>query len=75
MRKPTRKLFFPEKGGSTKDAKRMCGMCPVTEQCLQWALDNGERYGIYGGLSERERRKLMHAQDEDEQDEDEQVAS
>jgi len=50
--------FFPEKGGSTKEAKRVCAACDVAAQCLQYALDNDERFGIWGGLSERERRKL-----------------
>ena len=49
--------FFPEKGGSTRDAKRVCAGCPVRLQCLEFALDNDERFGIWGGLSERERRK------------------
>jgi len=51
-------IFFPEKGGSTRDAKRVCGVCPVREECLQYAMDNDERFGIWGGLSERERRRL-----------------
>lgn len=50
--------FFPEKGGSTRDAKRICGSCEVRAQCLEYALENDERFGIWGGLSERERRKL-----------------
>lgn len=50
--------FFPEKGGSTKDAKRTCLACDVKDQCLKYALDNDERFGIWGGLSERERRKM-----------------
>jgi WhiB family transcriptional regulator, redox-sensing transcriptional regulator len=50
--------FFPEKGESPKDAKRICGRCPVRRQCLAYALDLGERFGIYGGTSERERRRL-----------------
>lgn len=50
--------FFPEKGGSTRDAKRICESCEVREQCLEYALKNDERFGIWGGLSERERRKL-----------------
>lgn len=49
--------FFPEKGGSTRDAKRVCAQCEVREQCLQWAIDHDERFGIWGGMSERERRK------------------
>jgi len=50
--------FFPEKGGSTRDAKKICSSCEVKTQCLQYALANDERFGIWGGLSERERRKL-----------------
>ncbi|NLT26396.1 MAG: WhiB family transcriptional regulator [Microbacteriaceae bacterium] len=50
--------FFPEKGGSTRDAKAICQTCLVRAECLQYALDNDERFGIWGGLSERERRKL-----------------
>ncbi|WP_081815123.1 WhiB family transcriptional regulator [Leifsonia aquatica] len=50
--------FFPEKGGSTRDAKRICTSCEVRSQCLEYALANDERFGIWGGLSERERRKL-----------------
>ncbi|HWD60994.1 MAG TPA: WhiB family transcriptional regulator [Humibacter sp.] len=50
--------FFPEKGGSTRDAKKICTSCEVRAQCLEYALQNDERFGIWGGLSERERRKL-----------------
>lgn len=53
--------FFPEKGGSTRDAKRVCEACDVRAECLEWALENDERYGIWGGLSERERRKLRRS--------------
>lgn len=50
--------FFPNKGGTTRYAKAVCRGCPVREECLQYALDNHERFGIWGGMSERERRKL-----------------
>jgi len=50
--------FFPEKGGSTRDAKRVCQTCTVRTECLEYALAHDERFGIWGGLSERERRKL-----------------
>lgn len=50
--------FFPEKGGSTRDAKKVCGACNVRSECLEYALSNDERFGIWGGLSERERRRL-----------------
>ena len=50
--------FFPEKGGSTREAKRVCASCEVRAECLEYALASDERFGIWGGLSERERRKL-----------------
>ncbi len=50
--------FFPEKGGSTREAKRICLGCEVRDECLEYALSNDERFGIWGGLSERERRRL-----------------
>jgi WhiB family redox-sensing transcriptional regulator len=50
--------FFPEKGGSTREAKKICTGCEVRAQCLEYALANDERFGIWGGLSERERRRL-----------------
>ncbi len=50
--------FFPEKGGSTREAKRICLGCEVKDECLEYALANDERFGIWGGLSERERRRL-----------------
>ena len=51
-------LFFPERGASTKEAKRVCRACVVREECLEYALDNGEKFGIWGGMSERERRRV-----------------
>jgi WhiB family redox-sensing transcriptional regulator len=50
--------FFPEKGGSTREAKRVCRTCEVRAECLEYALGHDERFGIWGGLSERERRRL-----------------
>ncbi len=50
--------FFPEKGGSTREAKKVCVGCEVRAECLEYALEHDERFGIWGGLSERERRKL-----------------
>lgn len=51
-------LFFPERGASTREAKAVCRGCVVREDCLDYALANGEKFGIWGGLSERERRRL-----------------
>ena len=53
--------FFPEKGGSTREAKRICVGCDVKGECLEYALEQDERFGIWGGLSERERRRLKRA--------------
>jgi WhiB family transcriptional regulator, redox-sensing transcriptional regulator len=50
--------FFPEKGGSTREAKKVCLSCEVRSECLEYALGHDERFGIWGGLSERERRRL-----------------
>jgi WhiB family redox-sensing transcriptional regulator len=50
--------FLPEQGGSTREAKKVCIGCEVRSECLEYALANDERFGIWGGLSERERRKL-----------------
>lgn len=54
--------FFPDKGGSTREAKRICQGCEVRSECLAYALDNDERFGIWGGLSERERRRIKRGQ-------------
>ena len=51
-------VFFPEKGGSTRDARKVCRGCEVRAECLEYALEHDERFGIWGGLSERERRRL-----------------
>ncbi|MFD6921829.1 WhiB family transcriptional regulator [Streptomyces sp. NPDC059944] len=56
-------LFFPI--GNTgpallqiEEAKAVCRRCPVMELCLQWALESGENFGVWGGLSEDERRSM-----------------
>ena len=51
-------LFFPEGGASTRKAKAICAACTVKAECLEFAITQGERFGIWGGLSERERRKI-----------------
>lgn len=53
-------VFYPEKGESTKSAKQICAGCDVREQCLEYALEHIERFGVWGGLSERERRTLLN---------------
>jgi WhiB family redox-sensing transcriptional regulator len=51
--------FFPEKGGSPKEAKQMCARCDVADACLQAAIDNEEEFGVWGGLTARERKNLL----------------
>lgn len=54
-------LFFPERGASTREAKEVCRGCVVQFDCLEYALANGEKFGIWGGMSERERRRIRRA--------------
>jgi WhiB family redox-sensing transcriptional regulator len=54
-------LFFPERGASTREAKEVCRGCVVRDECLEFALANGEKFGIWGGMSERERRRIRRA--------------
>ena len=51
-------LFFPLRGESNKEAKSVCEGCEVKEECLSAALDGNENFGIWGGMSERERRRI-----------------
>jgi WhiB family redox-sensing transcriptional regulator len=55
-------IFFPEKGGSTAAAKAICVGCPSVAACLAYAIEDRERYGVWGARSERERRKLIAGQ-------------
>lgn len=51
-------LFYAERGESTREAKAVCAVCPVRQECLDDALMGREKFGVWGGLSERERRKI-----------------
>lgn len=51
-------LWYPAKGGSSREARSVCKVCPVKAECLQWALDTDQRYGVLGGTTERERAAL-----------------
>lgn len=51
-------MFYPDKGGSTREAKKTCLTCDVRAECLQYAIANNEHFGVWGGVSERERRKM-----------------
>ncbi|KUH40005.1 MULTISPECIES: WhiB family transcriptional regulator [Streptomyces] len=56
-------LFFPVGTSGpavmqAEEAKKICGRCPVREQCLQWAVETGQDFGVWGGANEDERRTL-----------------
>jgi WhiB family redox-sensing transcriptional regulator len=53
--------FYPEVGASAAPAKRVCAHCPVTADCLAWALNTREPHGIWGGHTPTERRQLLRA--------------
>jgi WhiB family redox-sensing transcriptional regulator len=52
-------LFFPSDGVGVEVAKRVCATCPVAATCLEYALDNRIDHGVWGGASERQRRRLL----------------
>jgi WhiB family redox-sensing transcriptional regulator len=54
-------LFFPAKGEAAAEAKQVCVTCPVALQCLDFAIRSGEETGIWGGMSERQRREVARA--------------
>ncbi len=51
-------FFFPEPGSSVREAKRICALCEMRPACLEYALRNDERFGVWGGLSEKERLEI-----------------
>jgi WhiB family transcriptional regulator, redox-sensing transcriptional regulator len=55
-------FFFPEPGSSVREAKRICQLCEMRATCLEYALENDERFGVWGGLSEKERLDLRRDQ-------------
>ena len=52
-------IFFPDPGQSTKDAKQTCMACPVRRECLAYALDAEEMFGVWGGVDQTELRRLV----------------
>lgn len=65
-------IFFPDKGGSTREAKGVCARCPVAAECLDYALSDEQTsytspfyFGIWGGTSERERRTIRKQLDQE----------
>lgn len=52
-------IFFPVSDEEADDAKAICGQCPVQDLCLEWALSTREKEGVWGGATERERRRII----------------
>lgn len=50
--------WFPEKGDSPRLAKLICLSCPIRSECLEWAMRTDDRFGVWGGMTAQERRKL-----------------
>jgi len=53
--------FFPQTKDETQAALAICSICPVQEECLDHAIETKERYGVWGGLNEKDRRKVSPA--------------
>ena len=58
-------LFFPARGEASAPAKAVCAPCEVKERCLNYAIEGGERFGVWGGMSERERRRVRRGRQEE----------
>ncbi len=52
-------VFYPASDEEAEEAKSICRVCPVREACLEYALANRERDGVWGGATERERRRIV----------------
>lgn len=58
-------LWYPDKGASTRGAKRVCKACPVADRCLRYALDHDEPFGIWGGKTRQERLAMLPIESEE----------
>ena len=52
-------IFYPVTDEDSEDAKAICRACPVQQACLEWALQSREKDGVWGGATERERRRIL----------------
>jgi WhiB family redox-sensing transcriptional regulator len=52
-------IFYPVTDEDAEEAKAICAQCPVQHACLEWALSTREREGVWGGATERERRRII----------------
>lgn len=55
--------FFPEKGGSVREVRKICQKCEVKSECLEFALENKEHFGVWGGLTQQERTALLRTRE------------
>ena len=51
-------VFFDDESSATSEAKTICAVCVTSQQCLRYALDNNEQYGVWGGFTAAERRMI-----------------
>lgn len=54
-------MFYPDKGGDPKPAKALCQLCGSRADCLAYALEHNERYGVWGGMTRKERQRIRRA--------------
>jgi WhiB family redox-sensing transcriptional regulator len=54
-------IFFPERGGTAREAKAICAGCEVRQECLDYAFAHHEKFGVWGGMAERERRRYRRS--------------
>jgi WhiB family redox-sensing transcriptional regulator len=54
-------VFFPSDGAGVEVARRYCAVCPVALECLEYALENHIEHGVWGGASERQRRRITQS--------------
>lgn len=52
-------FFFPSDGLGVDEARRVCATCPVARECLEYALEHRIVHGVWGGCSERERKRIL----------------
>ena len=52
-------VFYPEREEDAERAKRVCAQCNVQQTCLEYALDTREKAGVWGGATERDRRRIL----------------
>jgi WhiB family transcriptional regulator, redox-sensing transcriptional regulator len=52
-------IFYPETDERAEVAKQVCGTCTVQETCLEFALQGREKEGVWGGATEKERRRII----------------